>query len=62
MHAITRAHASTRAPSLMCVKNGMCHLCLNDTYCLGHWNKENEGQKKTPNFARKKSQEISKWK
>ena len=45
MRAIARAQASTRATSLMCVKNTRA-TSFHDTYCLGHWNGEN-GREKT---------------
>ena len=41
MHAISRAHSSTRVTSLMRVKNSSCHFFY-DTYCLEPLNEENE--------------------
>ena len=41
MHAIACTQASTHITSLMHVKNSTCHF-IYDTYCLGHWAKENE--------------------
>ena len=41
MHAISRAHSSTRATSLMRVKNSSCHFFY-DTHCPGPLNEENE--------------------
>ena len=41
--SLSRAHASTRATSLIRVKNSTRHFCLwSGTYCLGHWNEKNE--------------------
>ena len=48
MHVIACAHAtthtSTLATSLMHVKI-KCATSVYDTYCLGHWNDENEETK-----------------
>ena len=44
MRAIARAHTSTRATSLIRVKNTRATFPY-DTYCLGHWNEENENIK-----------------
>ena len=41
MREIVRTHASTRATSLMRVKRAHATYVY-DTYCLRHWNKENE--------------------
>ena len=41
MHAIARAHASTYATRLLRVKKARATFAY-DTYCLGHWNEENE--------------------
>ena len=49
MRAIARAHASTRATSLMRVKNSMRHTSAYGTYCLGHWKKE-ANQRKSKNI------------
>ena len=48
MRVIARAHASTRATSLMGLKNSTRHFCL-CIYCLGYWNEENE-KTKTSNW------------
>ena len=44
MLAIARTHASTRATSLMRAKKAFA-IFVYDTYCLGHWNEENENIK-----------------
>ena len=44
MRAIARAQASTHATSLMRVKIARA-TSFYDTYCLGHWNGENERKK-----------------
>ena len=41
MRAIPCAHASTRAISLVRVKNSTPHFCLENS-CRGHCNEENE--------------------
>ena len=49
MRAIARAHASTRANSLMRVK--IAHtISVYDIHCLGHWNKENKRKNKNVKF------------
>ena len=45
MHTIGRAHASTRATSLMRAEISRA-TSVYDTYCLGHWNEENERKNK----------------
>ena len=47
MRAIVHAHARTRATSMMRKKIARTTFVY-DTYCLGHWNEEN--QRKTKNI------------
>ena len=49
IRAIARAHASTRANSLMRVKNSTRHSFY-DIHCLRYWNKENERKNKNIKF------------
>ena len=42
MRAIARAHAST-GPLVWCMLKVVRATSAYDTYCLGHWNDENEG-------------------
>ena len=44
MHLIACTHASTHATSAMFVKKA-CTTSIYDTYCLGHWNEENQQKK-----------------
>ena len=50
MHAIARAHASTRATTSMRVNISTRQFCY-DTYCLAQWKEENERKNKNLCFV-----------
>ena len=46
----SRMHMPAHVPLVWCMWKIACITSVYDTYCLGHWNEENTGNKKTSDW------------